>query len=92
MGLLFVSVEEEKSRPVGGLRSCRGRVTGKGARGCLGEAQALCKVVVRVFWRDLAEAGARRGERLLLSWRCWRYVGRMLAFLGPHIARLLFPP
>ena len=27
-----------------------------------------------------------------LSWRCWRYVGRMLAFLEPHIARLLFPP
>ena len=38
LGLLSVSVEEEKSRPVGGLRSCRGRVTGKGARGCLGEA------------------------------------------------------
>ena len=34
LGLLSVSVEEEKSRPVG----CRGRVTEKGARGCLGEA------------------------------------------------------
>ena len=38
LGLLSVSVEEDKSRRVGGLRSCRGRVTGKGARGCLGEA------------------------------------------------------
>ena len=38
LGLLSVLVEEEKKSPGGGLRSCRGRVTGKDARGCLGEA------------------------------------------------------
>ena len=31
------------------------------------QSQALCNVVVRVFWRGLAEAGARRGEWLLLD-------------------------
>ena len=74
LGLLFVLVEEEKNSPGGGLRSCRGRVTGKGAIGDAWarqcgrqQSQALCTVVVRVFWRDLAEAGARRGEWLLLD-------------------------
>ena len=47
----------------------RGKVLGDAwARQCgRQQSQALCKVVVRVFCRDLAEAGARRGEWLLLD-------------------------
>ena len=31
------------------------------------QSQALCEVVVTDFWRELAKAGARRGEWLLLD-------------------------
>lgn len=69
------------------MAGSRGKVLGDAwARQCGRQhSQTLWKVVVRVFWWDLAEAGARRGEWLLYATVGWVEVRHRDCWVRPAI-------